>query len=208
VLTDEAREAARTATRPEASGHGSMKKQRVGPSGVNIGAARKLLAGYVTEHPNAITAALGHVHDFGKKASGSSSSGSSSSSSSKSSSSKAAVTFGVAPLPPAMAYYDAFMMEPAYGPAGLVPRMPLRGDAAGEGVVSTTAALRAGSPGAQTLAVGHSLGTHEGGTAHAASGGARASYPVYQYSSSSKHSSGSSSSSHHSSSHSSSGHHK
>jgi hypothetical protein len=128
ALSGDAEKKARSATAPARARDGSFTRKQVGPTASSIHAARAALTEYVLRHPDAIAAALktsGGKADTkgseGSKKSSSSSSSSSSSNSSSKSKADASFTVGVAPMPFAMTYYDAFLMEPAVAPRALVP---------------------------------------------------------------------------------------
>jgi hypothetical protein len=164
LLSGDAKDRARTATTPVASADGSFKRNRVGPSGESVSAARKLLAEYVVAHPDAITAT-----SAGSKKSGSGGAGSKGSSSAKSrvSSEKPGEA---PPLPDAMAYYDAFAAQPMVGPVGLAPQVRAS---------EPSAAGRQGALGSATAALeGHGAASRHASSSsggHASSGKSKSS---------------------------------
>ncbi len=144
TLSGDARKVAQAGT----TSHGaSRQRQQVGPSGTSVAAARQILATYVAQHPEAMSAA---IHATATPAA-SGSSASKSRSGSKSTTEKAVAS---APsLPFAMAYYDAFQMEPVIGPAGLVPSPRAGvgggggGAGAGSGAAGSATSARSGAAG-------------------------------------------------------------
>jgi len=183
TLSGDARKMARSGTSPAKGAAGSRKKQQVGPSGTSVAAAREVLTGYVAKHPDAIAAGIEHTTVNASAPSGSSGS--------KTKSTKADKARDGAPLPSAMAYCDAFQMEPAYGPVGVAPgmRSGLAGSAstgskAGSGAVASArtagpageshartaaAALVAQAPAAQTSGASASSGHASSSSGHGAS---------------------------------------
>jgi hypothetical protein len=124
-----------------------------------VQAARKVLAEYVVKHPDAIAAISA------KSPSGGSGSKSSSSTSAKTEAKDTkdaiTVTAGVVPMPTAMGYYDAFLMAPAMGPAGLVPQMRSSAPAMGPTASPLASAPAATSAGLGSVTHGHGLHSAE-----------------------------------------------
>jgi hypothetical protein len=128
TLSGEAREQARRATAPGRAADGSIPHRKVGPSGSSVAAARGALTDYVAKHPDAIAAAAARQGATGPAVSSAKSSGTGAKHKDLKDATDAkdkeglSVTVGVTPLPPAMVYYDAFLMEPPAPAAGLLPQ--------------------------------------------------------------------------------------
>jgi hypothetical protein len=194
TLSGDAEKQARSATAPERAKDGSFAKRQVGPTGKSIQQAKSALSDYVLRHPDVIAAAMTKPGAKSEKHESSSSKESSKSSSWKKKD-DASLTVGVMPMPYAMTYYDAFLMQPPVAPRGLVPQV------AGPGSGSSTAV-----PGSAPAAIAAGGGIHAHSAAAVRSAPSVASAHAYapssySYSYSASHtSSGSSRSSSHSSS--------
>jgi hypothetical protein len=132
TLSGEARDQARRATAPGRAADGSFPRRKVGPSGSSVATARGALTDYVAKHPDVIAAAAAQHHTTAVSASPSSGKGSSSGSKAKDAKDAKdtkekeglSVTVAVTPLPPAMVYYDAFVVAPPAPAPGLLPQAP------------------------------------------------------------------------------------
>jgi hypothetical protein len=217
TLSGEAEKQARSATAPARSRDVSFARRQVGPTGASIREARSALSDYVARHPDVIAAVSKTMTGGASQAYSSKDSKDSKKSSGSSSSKKkddASFTVGFMPMPYAMTYYDALLVQPSVAPRGLVPQVGSAG--AGYGAASSLGS----SPAAAMLGSRRGVHAHGaaaalpssaiGGAAHAvaAHAAAPASSSTYSYSSSHSSSGSSRSSSHSSSSRSHSSHHR
>jgi hypothetical protein len=204
TLSGDAEKQARSATAPERAKDGSFAKRQVGPTGKSIQEARSVLNAYVLRHPDVIAAAMTKPGAKNEKHESTSSKESSKSSSSKKKD-DASLTVGYAPMPYAMTYYDAFLMQPPMAARGVVPQVAAAGSGSSTAIPGTAPAAIAAGGGihahsAAALRSPPSV-TSTSATAHASSPAS------YSYSYSPSHTSSSSSgSSSHSHSHSSRSH--
>jgi hypothetical protein len=113
LLTDDALEDAREATRARHDADHPGRPRQVGPSHDQVAAARKALSGYVLAHPE-VSPVVARAH-------AASAPNPNATSTSTTTSKSFHATESDSPLPPSMALYDQMMRDPMPGPGGMAP---------------------------------------------------------------------------------------